>query len=99
MPPTLNSVTSVTHFWFGLCAWNWRSRIFGAARPTSPLKSRVREKKYRAYRGEVGRAAPNILERQFQAHNPNQKWVTDVTEFNVGGKKLYLSPVMNLYNG
>src|SRR5260363_224633 len=34
-----------------------------------------------------------------QAHNPNQKWVTDVTEFNVGGKKLYLSPVMNLYNG
>src|SRR5260363_214950 len=41
----------------------------------------------------------NILERQFQAHNPNKKWVTDVTEFNVGGKKLYLSPVMNLYNG
>ncbi|WP_102033283.1 IS3 family transposase [Candidatus Glomeribacter gigasporarum] len=66
---------------------------------TLQLKSRVREKKYRAYRGEVGRAAPNILERQFQAHNPNQKWVTDVTEFNVGGKKLYLSPVMNLYNG
>jgi len=63
------------------------------------LKSRVREKKYRAYRGEVGRAAPNILDRQFQAHNPNQKWVTDVTEFNVGGKKLYLSPVMDLYNG
>src|SRR5260363_311078 len=40
LPPTLNSVTSVTHFWFGLCAWNWRSRIFGAARPTSPLQAR-----------------------------------------------------------
>lgn len=63
------------------------------------LKSRVRPKKYRAYHGEVGRAAPNILERQFKAKRPNQKWVTDVTEFNVGGQKLYLSPILDLYNG
>ncbi len=42
---------------------------------------------------------PNVLSRQFQADRPNQKWVTDVTEFNVRGDKLYLSPVMNLYNG
>jgi transposase InsO family protein len=63
------------------------------------LKSRVRPKKYRAYHGEVGRAAPNILERQFKAKGPNQKWVTDVTEFNVGGQKLYLSPILDLYNG
>lgn len=63
------------------------------------LKSLVRPKKYRSYRGEVGKAAPNLLERQFQAEQPNQKWVTDVTEFNVKGQKLYLSPVMDLYNG
>ena len=63
------------------------------------LKSCVRIKKYRAYHGEVGRAAPNVLERQFQAVRPNEKWVTDVTEFSVGGQKLYLSPILDLYNG
>jgi putative transposase len=63
------------------------------------LKSLVRVKKYRAYQGEIGRAAPNVLERQFTAKRPNEKWVTDVTEFSVGGQKLYLSPVLDLYNG
>ncbi|KSN19108.2 IS3 family transposase [Pseudomonas aeruginosa] len=63
------------------------------------LKSVVRRKKYRSYRGEVGRVAPNLLDRQFEAGGPGQKWVTDVTEFNVNGQKLYLSPVMDLYNG
>ena len=63
------------------------------------LRSLVRPKKYRSYRGDVGRAAPNLLQRQFVAGQANEKWVTDVTEFNVGGEKLYLSPVMDLYNG
>lgn len=63
------------------------------------LKSLVRPKKYRSYRGDVGRVAPNALARQFTAERPNQRWVTDVTEFNVHGQKLYLSPVMDLYNG
>ncbi len=63
------------------------------------LKSVVRPKKYRSWRGETAQASPNLLQRQFDAAGPNQKWVTDVTEFNVGGQKLYLSPVMDLYNG
>jgi putative transposase len=63
------------------------------------LKSCVRVKKYRAYRGQIGHVAPNVLERRFEASSPNEKWVTDVTEFNVGGQKLYLSPIMDLYNG
>jgi transposase InsO family protein len=63
------------------------------------LKSLVRVKKYRAYKGEVGKAAPNLLKREFEAAQPNQKWVTDVTEFKVGGQKLYLSPILDLYNG
>lgn len=63
------------------------------------LKSLVRPKKYRSYKGEVGHAAPNILKRDFDASAANQKWVTDVTEFNVAGNKLYLSPVMDLFNG
>ncbi|MGF6782185.1 putative transposase [Paraburkholderia sp. GAS334] len=63
------------------------------------LKSLVRPKKYRSWRGAVGRIAPDLLKRQFSAQRPNQKWVTDVTEFNATGQKLYLSPVMDLYNG
>lgn len=63
------------------------------------LASLVRQKKYRAYRGTLGGVAPNVLNRQFQAQRPNQKWVTDITEFNVNGQKLYLSPILDLYNG
>ena len=62
------------------------------------LKCKVRIKKYRSYKGDVGRIAPNILERNFKADKPNQKWVTDVTEFSLFGKKCYLSPIMDLYN-
>jgi len=63
------------------------------------LKSVVRPKKYRSFKGDIGIAADNLLDRQFEADSPNQKWVTDVTEFNVDGNKLYLSPLLDLYNG
>ncbi len=63
------------------------------------LKSLVRPKKYRSYRGGVGRTAPDLLQRKFSADRANRKWVTDVTEFSVAGDKLYLSPIMDLYNG
>ncbi|WP_413228210.1 IS3 family transposase [Acinetobacter baretiae] len=63
------------------------------------LKSRVRRAKYRSYKGQVGKIANNVLQRSFHADRPNQKWATDVTEFNVGGEKLYLSPIIDLFNG
>lgn len=63
------------------------------------LKSLVKVKKYRSYRGQQGKIAPNLLERDFTAQAPCQKWVTDITEFNVRGKKLFLSPILDLYNG
>ena len=59
----------------------------------------IRRKKYRSYKGEIGKIAPNVLERNFYAEKPNQKWVTDVTEFAVNDKKVYLSPILDLYNG
>ncbi|MBB1585142.1 IS3 family transposase [Serratia sp. OS31] len=62
------------------------------------LRSLIRVKKYRAWKGEVDKAAPNILSRNFSASKANEKWVTDVTEFSVQGKKLYLSPVLDLFN-
>lgn len=57
---------------------------------------RVRMKKYRSYKGEVGKVAPNLLNRDFKSKKPNLKWVTDVTEFNLFGQKLYLSPILDL---
>jgi len=63
------------------------------------LKSMVRIKKYRSYKGPVGKIAPNILNRNFFATTPNQKWVTDLTEFSLFGRKLFLSPILDLYNG
>ena len=62
------------------------------------LFCRVRMKKYRSYKGEVGKTAPNLLNRDFHADKPNQKWVTDVTEFSLFGQKLYLSPILDLHS-
>ena len=64
------------------------------------LKSLVRMKKYQSYRGNVGKTASNILGRNFHASKPNEKWVTDVTEFHLHGEKLHLiTPILDLYNG
>jgi len=62
------------------------------------LICRVRMKKYKSYKGEVGKVAPNLLERDFEAERPNQKWVTDVTEFSLFGQKFYLSPILDLHS-
>jgi len=63
------------------------------------LKCIVRMKKYKSYKGKVGKIAANILNRDFKAKVPNEKWVTDITEFKLFGEKLYLSPVLDLFNG
>lgn len=57
------------------------------------LKCKIREVRYRSYRGEVGKIFPNVLERDFKASLLNQKWATDVTQVNVKGEKIYLSPI------
>jgi len=54
--------------------------------------------KYHSYKGEVGKVADNILKRDFTATKPFEKLTTDVTEFKVCDDKVYLSPVMDLYN-
>jgi transposase InsO family protein len=62
------------------------------------IKCMVRIKKYRSYKGEVGKIAPDLIQRDFKATAPNQKWTTDVTEFSLFGTKLYLSPILDMYN-
>jgi putative transposase len=57
-----------------------------------------RRRRYNSFKGEAGQAAPNLLDRDFDAEEPNEKWVTDVTEFRVGESKVYLSPIMDLFD-
>lgn len=62
------------------------------------LTCKLREKKYRSYRGQLGKIAPNILNRDFKADKPNLKWTTDITQFKLLGKTLFFSPIMDLFN-
>lgn len=63
------------------------------------LKSQIRKVRYRSYKGKVGHVAPNVIARDFVAAAPNRKWATDVTQINIGSTKLYLSPILDMYNG
>ncbi|HHA2302458.1 TPA: IS3 family transposase [Enterobacter asburiae] len=65
---------------------------------TLGLRAAIKVKRYSSWRGERGRAVDNILQRNFKASRPNEKWVTDVTEFAINGRKLYLSPIIDLFN-
>lgn len=76
------------------------------------LASKIRSKRYQSYKGEVGTTTPNLLldkvvdeqnnkttyVRNFQTLTPNEKWTTDVTEFKVCGVKMYLSPLLDMYD-
>jgi putative transposase len=61
------------------------------------LKCIVRMKKYKSYKGDVGKIAPNLLDRNFTADAPYQKWATDITEIKLFGEKLYFFPVLDLF--
>lgn len=58
-----------------------------------------RRSRYNSYRGTVGKVAPNLLGRHFMTDAPMRRLVSDVTQFNVGGRRAYLSPPVDLYNG
>lgn len=64
------------------------------------IHSLIRKKKKKYTYAKPDETAENILQRDFYAHAPNQKWATDVTEFKVPGekKKLYLSAIIDLYD-
>ncbi len=62
-----------------------------------PLKRDKRQ--YSSYKGNVGKITDNLIEPDFNSDKPNEKWYTDVTEFNLRGEKIYLSPILDGYNG
>lgn len=59
----------------------------------------IKMKKYSSYLGEISPAVPNILQRDFKADKPNEKWVTDITEFSIPAGKVYLSPMVDCFDG
>lgn len=61
--------------------------------------SNRRYQKYNSYAGEISPAVPNLLKRDFHADKPNQKWVTDITEFTIQAGKIYLSPIIDCFDG
>lgn len=61
-----------------------------------PMK---KKRRYNAYQGESAPAADNLLNRDFHADAPNMKWVTDITEFSIPAGKVYLSPIIDCFDG
>jgi transposase InsO family protein/transposase-like protein len=58
-----------------------------------------KRRSYSSYLGEISPAVPNLLERDFHAEKPNEKWLTDLTEFHIPAGKVYLSPVVDCFDG
>ena len=54
------------------------------------------KEKYHSYKGEVGKVAENIINRDFRAEKPMQKWTTDVSQFNLPWGKCYISPILDM---
>ena len=53
--------------------------------------------KYHSYKGEVGKVADNIINRDFKAMRPLEKWTTDISQFSFAWGKCYLSPILDMY--
>jgi transposase InsO family protein len=69
----------------------------GKVDPYLETKSKIKSI-FHAHKGSVGKVASNTLSRNFVATQLNQKWVTDVTDFNIKGDKAYLTSILDLYN-
>lgn len=61
--------------------------------------STARRRRYSSYCGEIGPAPANLIARDFTAVLPNQKWLTDITEFQLPAAKVWLSPVVDCFDG
>lgn len=63
------------------------------------LKTKMKRRGYRSYKGEVGKVADNVIARNFMASRPLEKMATDITQINIGEKKLYMSALIDMHNG
>jgi putative transposase len=58
-----------------------------------------KRRRYGSYLGEISPAPVNLLNRDFSATAPNEKWLTDITEFQIPAGKVYLSPMIDCFDG
>lgn len=68
-------------------------------REESLIVKNRKKKKYNSYMGEISPAVENIIQRNFHAEKPNQKWLTDISEFHIPAGKIYLSPIIDCFDG
>ncbi|VVD60490.1 integrase [Pandoraea eparura] len=61
--------------------------------------ARPKRRRYRSYVGEISPAPDNIINRDFHATAPNEKWLTDISEFQIPAGKVYLSPMIDCFDG
>lgn len=57
------------------------------------------KRKYNSYQREISPSVPNIVNRDFHAEKPNEKWLTDITEFAIPAGKVYFSPIVDCFDG
>ena len=62
------------------------------------IRGKIKKKKYNSFRGAVSNKSPNLIDRNFKATKPYEKLTTDVSQFNVCGEKIYLSPILDMYS-
>ncbi len=58
-----------------------------------------RKRRYSSYKGEISPAVENLVDRDFHANTPNTKWLTDLIEFHIPAGKVYLSPIIDCFDG
>ena len=63
------------------------------------LKAKRKRQHYHSYKGELGKIAPNVINRNFHTTAPDQKWATDVTQVKIKDRWVYLSPILDMFNG
>lgn len=66
---------------------------------TESIVLAIKRKKFSSYIGEISSAIPNIIDRNFKANKPNENLLTDIEEFYVKSDKIYLSPIINCFDG
>jgi putative transposase len=65
----------------------------------SLIAATPKRRRYRSYLGEISPAPENLINRNFRSAAPNQKWLTDITEFQIPAGKVYLSPIIDCFDG
>ena len=106
---TISDIFESNHRSYGYCriqASLNRQRVFVSEKVVQRLMKQerlqaVRPKRrgYRAYVGEITPAPENIVNRDFRATAPNEKWLTDISEFQIPAGKVYLSPMIDCFDG